>query len=90
MGVVSLSLPHTLTPGTAENVQDVQDNDVYLAGQIDATNAALGATNTAAGVSSASGWRGKSIISTVESRSNTAYATLTTPDQVTGIVLPGR
>jgi hypothetical protein len=32
--------------------------------------------------------RGKSIIATTESRSNVAYGTLTTPDQVTGIVLP--
>jgi hypothetical protein len=32
--------------------------------------------------------RGKSIISTTESRSNTVYGTLTTPDQVAGIVLP--
>lgn len=32
--------------------------------------------------------RGKSIITTTESRTNTAYGTLTTPDQVTGIVLP--
>jgi hypothetical protein len=32
--------------------------------------------------------RGKSIIATTESRSNTAYGTLTTPDRVTGIVLP--
>lgn len=32
--------------------------------------------------------RGKSIIATEESRTNTAYGTLTTPDQVTGVVLP--
>lgn len=32
--------------------------------------------------------RGKSIIATTESRTNTAYGTLTTPDQVAGIVLP--
>lgn len=37
------------------------------------------------------GWersRGKSIIATSQSRTNTAYGTLTTPDQVTGIVMP--
>jgi hypothetical protein len=34
------------------------------------------------------GSRGKSIIATEESRTNTAYGTLTTPDQVTGIVVP--
>lgn len=32
--------------------------------------------------------RGKSIIATTESRTNVAYGTLTTPDQVSGIVLP--
>ncbi len=32
--------------------------------------------------------RGKSIIATSESRTNVAYGTLTTPDRVTGIVLP--
>lgn len=32
--------------------------------------------------------RGKSIIATTESRTNTAYGKLTTPDQVTGVVLP--
>jgi hypothetical protein len=31
---------------------------------------------------------GKAIIATAESRSNTAYGTLTTPDQVTGVVVP--
>jgi hypothetical protein len=34
------------------------------------------------------GYRGKSIISTSETRTNAAYGTLTTPDQVAGIVLP--
>lgn len=32
--------------------------------------------------------RGKSIIATSESRTNTAYGTLTTPDQVAGVVVP--
>lgn len=32
--------------------------------------------------------RGKSIIASTESRTNVAYGTLTTPDQVSGIVLP--
>jgi hypothetical protein len=32
--------------------------------------------------------RGKAIIATTESRTNTAYGTLTTPEQVAGIVLP--
>lgn len=34
------------------------------------------------------GSRGKSIVSATESRTNTAYGLLATPDQVTGIVLP--
>src|SRR4051812_48257416 len=32
--------------------------------------------------------RGKSIIATEESRSNTSYGTLTTPDQVSNVVVP--
>ena len=32
--------------------------------------------------------RGKSIISTTESRTNTAYGTMTTPDQVANVVVP--
>jgi hypothetical protein len=34
------------------------------------------------------GYRGKSIIDTEEARTNTAFGLLTTPDQVTGIVMP--
>lgn len=34
------------------------------------------------------GYRGKSIIATEETRTNTAYGLMTTPDRVTGIVLP--
>jgi len=33
-------------------------------------------------------WSGSSIIAATESRTNTAYGTLTTPDQVAGLVLP--
>jgi hypothetical protein len=34
------------------------------------------------------GYRGQSIITTEEARTNTSYGTLTTPDEVTGIVVP--
>lgn len=46
------------------------------------------ATQAALGLNGASVRRGKSIIATEESRTNTAYGTLTTPDQVSGVVMP--
>ena len=48
----------------------------------------LGLTTTGAGHGGAAVRRGKSIIATDESRTNTAYGTLATPDQVANIVLP--
>lgn len=100
--MTTLVLPVTLVAGANENVNDLNSNlnaiTAWANGSIDNTNLAnagvtpdklsttlaqyLGITNAA------NTGRGKSIIATTESRTNVAYGTLTTPDQVTGIVLP--
>lgn len=48
----------------------------------------LGLTTTAAGHGGAQVRRGSLYIATEEARTNTAYGTLTTPDQVVGVVMP--
>lgn len=77
--------PHIFVdgPGNTASGDQVMDNfDAAWLG-IDAAQAVPGGFNAAGVVR-----RGKSIIGTTEARSNVAYGTLTTPDQVTGIVLP--
>lgn len=100
--MTTLTLPTTLVAGANENVNDLNSNlnaiTAWANGSVDNTNLAnagvtpdklsttlaqyLGITNAA------NTGRGKTIIATTESRTNVAYGTLTTPDQVTGIVLP--
>src|SRR3954452_24168522 len=98
------SFPAGLTPGAPENILDVvsalEQLRAVLNGNVDTGNlsASAGVTGTQLdaptvldklGLSSASTTRrGKSIIATTESRTNTAYGTLTTPDRVSSIVLP--
>lgn len=100
MGTVSL--PYTLTAGQPENVNQLMDNLTTLRdainGNLDATNLASGAVDVAELATTLAGYlgvsqsgtvrRGKSIIATEESRTNTAYGKLTTPDQASSIVLP--
>jgi hypothetical protein len=54
----------------------------------DTPNVAGDIANLATAVDTKLGSAGKSIIATEETRTNVAYGTLTTPDVVTGIVLP--
>jgi len=64
----------------ANEWKDVEDNDLFLKGQIERAEEemppALGK------------WYTPKIIAEEESRANAAFSTLTTPDQVTGVVLP--
>jgi hypothetical protein len=97
-----LVYPVTLTAGTNENVNDLNSNLTQIAtvlnGGIDAANitnnviTADKLTTTVAqqlGLNNAANiGRGVSVIATNESRSNVAYGTLTTPDQVANVVLP--
>lgn len=98
----TLSLPVTLVANTNENVNDLNSNlnaiVSWANGSVDFNNLAnagvtpdklsttlaqyLGITNAA------NTGRGKAIIATTESRTNVAFGTMTTADQVTGIVLP--
>jgi hypothetical protein len=66
----------TLLPADLNSIQDDLGNQLALA-------------NVAAGVNEgANVRRGKSIIATAESRTNTSYGTLATPDRVQNVVLP--
>lgn len=90
--MTTLSYPYTLTAGQPENVNQLNSNlnaiSTVLNGSVDTTNIASSVLDYA-GISSASTVRrGKSIIAASESRTNTAYGTLTTPDQVSNVVLP--
>lgn len=59
-----------------------------LSGSILNTDLDASSVLTPAGISSSVIRRGKSIIATSESTSSTSYTTLTTPDQVSSLVLP--
>jgi hypothetical protein len=84
--------PYDFTNG---GVADAEQVDARFAPLYAALNAGVDETNLAAalkailGVSDAGTVRsGKSIIATEESRTNAAYGLLTTPDRVSGVVLP--
>jgi hypothetical protein len=100
--LTTLVYPTTLVAGANENVNDLNSNlnaiTAVINGAIDSSNianAGVSANNLSTALAQflgitnvANTGRGKSIIATSEARTNTAYGTLTTPDQVTGIVLP--
>jgi hypothetical protein len=89
-------LPRTNQTG-ANEWSDVESNDNALAevinGQLDNENIKEGAGITRGKLdASAKGIQGASygakVIATEESRTNTAFGTLATPDEITGIVVP--
>lgn len=94
--------PTTLVAGANENVNDLNSNlnaiTAWANGSVDATNitnASITADKLATalavslGISNAANTgRGATVIASTEGRTNTAYGTLATPDQVTGIVVP--
>lgn len=95
--------PTNLTGGATADMSDISgpfsDLSTFLNGNITATNVTdggldhdtLDSTTVAAKLGlSQTGTvrRGKSIIATEESRTNTSYGTMTTPDQVSSVVLP--
>lgn len=86
--MTDISLPFPLAAGTPENVNQLMaDLDRLKDGlnlAVDSGLAELAGLSIDAGTVR----RGKSIIATEESRTNTAYGTLTTPDQVANVVLP--
>lgn len=100
--MTTLVYPTTLVAGANENVNDLNSNlnaiTAVVNGAIDSSNianAGVSANNLSTALAQflgitnvANTGRGASIIATTESRTNVAFGTLTTPDQVTGIVLP--
>lgn len=91
MGQISLSLPQVggtnasqepLIPGDFTTVQNV------INGNLDSNNIANTLAQSATVNTGTQTVKGATNIATSESRTNVAYGTLTTPDQVSGIVLP--
>lgn len=98
----NIVFPATLTPGTPEDITDVDDNlkairDV-VNGLLDGgniTDATLGSADLTTALAQVLGVtsggvtrRGKSVIATEESRTDVAYGTLTTPDRVLAVNVP--
>ena len=88
----TLSTSFTFSPNTTINSSQMNTNfsDVktWANGNVDGANMTASAKEQLGLNDGTTVRRGKSIIATEESRTNTAYGTLTTPDQVTGVVLP--
>lgn len=87
-------LPKTNQVG-ANEWNDVEANDAALAetinGQLDNENLKSGAAIDAGKLASNAKpvtWYTPKVIATEESRTNTAFGTLTTPDEITGVVMP--
>lgn len=79
----------------ANEFADVEDNDVAIRevinGQIDNANLSGAAGITRANLATAAKpvlWYTPTIIATEETRTNTSYGTMTTPDEVKEVVLP--
>jgi hypothetical protein len=102
MGQISLLTPVLGQSDSTEEtkvVSNFRTIETVINGEIDTSNLAAAAGVTAAQLARAvneaaalnngsSVRRGKTIIATEESRTNTAYGTLTTPDVVRSVVLP--
>lgn len=98
--MADVTLPYTIATGQQRSAGKIQANDEALRDGVNALSDENIGTNLTPdvlgdGVVVAAGLnetgivrRGKSIIATEESRSNTAYGLLTTSDQVASVVLP--
>lgn len=84
--------PANLTAGATASMNDIQgpftDIKTWADAKFSASDLTTATLQTLGMNTGAQVGRGKSIIATSESRTNVAYGTLTTPDQVAGIVLP--
>jgi hypothetical protein len=91
MGIISLQNPQIGQPDTTEDVK-IQNNfttlQTVINGNIDSTNLSA-ATSQSAGINqSGLTVKGATNIATSQSTVSTTYTTLSTPDQVAGVVLP--
>ena len=91
MGQISLNIPQVGLPDTTEDVK-VANNFTTLQnainGNIDSTNLSATAAQSAGVNQSGQTVKGAAVIGTSQNTSSSTFATLATPDQVTGIVLP--
>jgi hypothetical protein len=91
MGTISLQVPTVGQPDTTEDVK-VANNfttiQTVINGNLDTTNLAPAVSQSAGVNASGQTVKGATIIATSQNTGSASYTTLTTPDQVTGIVLP--
>jgi hypothetical protein len=91
MGIISIQVPQIGQPDTTEDVK-IQNalNTIVAAinGNLDATNLTAAISQSAGINASGQTVKGSSIIATSQNTGSTSFTTLSTPDQVTGIVLP--
>lgn len=84
--------PSNLTAGATASMNDIQgpftDIRTWANAGFSAADLTTATLQTLGMNNGGQVGRGKSIIASTEARSNVAYGTLTTPDQVAGIVLP--
>ena len=91
MGSISYNIPQSGAPNSTEDPKvatALQTLLTWANGNLDAVNLSAALAQAAGVNQSGQTMSGSSIIATSESRTNTAYGTLTTPDQVTGLALP--
>jgi len=79
---MATTVPNTFSNGTNADANQVNANFTAHNTAIDGVAAMTGVVTPAVKM------RGSAIIAATEARSNTAYGLMTTPDRVTGIVLP--
>lgn len=76
---MAITLPNTSRTSSDANLfSDVYENDKVLKEAVEALEATKKAVT----------WYTPKIIATEETRENTAFGTLTTPDEITGVVVP--
>lgn len=91
MAIPTQSLPTIGQPNTSEDPKIrscLSELQSVLTGATDVTNLSTTTLQLLGLTNGAQIGRGKSIVATSEVRTNVAYGVLTTPDKVTGIVLP--
>jgi hypothetical protein len=91
MGQISLQIPQAgqfFSTEGAKVATDLTTIQTWANGNVDSSNVANSLAASAAVNTGTQTVKGAVNIATSESRTNIAYGTLTTPDQVTGIVLP--
>lgn len=91
MGQISIPIPVTGQPNSTEDVKiasALTTIETWANGNVDATNLTAGLAQSAIVNQVAQTVKGTSNIGASETRTNTAFGLMPTPDQVTGIVLP--